>query len=146
MACTDFQGVYDVTWFPTGGSSTPVDMIQSISLDESDSLTPVKGDNDIRVRSFTVASSTTSGSVVTKNVKQSAATLTFGVAGVLAFKCADTCIGGSGEVMTVTIEQVVFSSRSLSVQTESGTAPSLSFQSSSATNDGQTDPVTYAFA
>jgi len=146
MACIDFQGVHTVTWFPAGGASTPVDMIQSISLDESDSLTPVKGDDDIRVRSFTVSSSTTSGSIVSKNLEQSMSTLTFGVAGVLSFQCDDRCLGGSGESMTVTIEQVVFSSRSFSVQTESGSAPSLSFQASSTANDGQTDPVTYAFA
>ena len=146
MACTDFQGVHTVTWFPTSGVSTALDMIQSISIDESDSLTPVKGDNDVRVRSFTVASSTTSGNVTTKNLSDALSTIDFGVLGVLSFKCDDRCIGGSGEVMTVTIEQVIFSNRSFSVQTESGTAPALSFQAGSTGQDGQTDPITYAFA
>ena len=146
MACTDFQGVYDVTWFPTAGVSTDLDMIQSISMDLSDSLTDVKGDNDVRVRSFTVASSSTSGTVTTKNLSEALSTISFGVLGVLSFKCDDRCIGGSGEAMTVTVEQTIFSNKSFSVQTESGTAPALSFRAGSTGQDGQTDPTTFAFA
>jgi hypothetical protein len=145
MTCFDFQGIHDATWFPTGGASTPIDL-QSVSVEESDSLVGFKNNNNIRIKSFTISASNTSGSIVSKNLKQGLTIVNGGISGVLVFKSTDICLNGSGETLTVTIEEVVFENKSTPFQTESGSAVSQNFQASSGSNDGETNPITYAFA
>jgi len=146
MGCYDFQGTYDNSWFPTGGSSTPLEQIQSISIDEGDTLNGIKGDNNTRIKSFTVASSTTSLSLSDSNLEQALTVVNGGVSGVYSFKSDDKCLNGSGKTLTVTIEEVVFSSRSTPFSVETGAVTSRSAQASSAGNDGETDPITYTFS
>lgn len=146
MGCIDFQGVDNTTWFPSGGVSTPLDMVLSISINESPAYREVIGDGDSRARSVTNSRFTTDGGLTTQNLKEAVSVLNFNVLGVLEFESTDKCLGGSGETVTITIESVVWSNRSANFATSDGTVPSLSWQSTSAALDGQTDPVTYVFA
>lgn len=146
MGCYDFQGIHTTTWFPSSGSSNPLDQVASVSIDSTDELVGVKGDNNTRNRSFTPASSSTSVSLSTKNLKDGLTILNNRVEGVLSFKSDDKCIGGSGETVTVVVEALIWAGDSTPFQTESGSAVSKSGQASSSSNDGETDPVTYVFA
>ena len=146
MACFDYQGMYDITWFPDGGSSSPIDQIDSISVDEPDNLRGVTGDNNTRARSFTRSNSSTSVSLATKNLAAGLATIANVIQGVLAFKSDDKCLGGSGKTLTVTVESLVFAGNSLPFTVDGSTVVSKTGQASSSGNDGETNPVTYAFS
>lgn len=146
MSCFDFQGTYDNTWFPTGGSSTPLEQIESINVDEGDSIVPVQGDNNTRAKSFTISSSNTSLSLTDSNLEQALTVVNGGVMGVYSFKSDDKCQGGSGKTVTVTVEEVLFDSRSTPWAVQTSSKTSRSAQAGSSGKDGETNPVTYTFS
>jgi hypothetical protein len=138
--------MYDITWFPDGGSSNPVDQLETISVDEPDSLRGVSGNNNTRARSFTLSESSTSVSLTTKNLEAGLSVISNVIQGVFAFKSDDKCLGGSGKTLTVTVESLVFAGNSLPFTVNGSTVVSKTGQASSSGNDGETNPVTYAFS
>jgi len=146
MGCYDFQGTYDNNWFPSGGSSTPLEQIQDISINEGDTLNGVQGDNNIRPKSFTVSNSSTGFSLTDSNIQQALSVVNNGVLGVYSFKSDDKCLGGSGKTLTVTIEASVFDSKNSSFAVQTSTSVSRSAQCATTGADGETNPITYTFS
>jgi len=144
MGCYDFQ--HTNSWFPDGGADTPLEQIQSININEGDNLNPVQGDNNTAPKSYTVSSSTRGFSLTDTNVEQALSVVENGVMGTYTFKSDDKCLGGSGKTLTCTIESSVFDSRGSSFAVQTPTSISRTAQCATASNDGETTPITYTFS
>lgn len=142
--CVTYQGIASCTFAPGGSGATALNLVTSISISDSLTLTPVKGDDDIYARCQFVSAGNVSGSLTTTDIEALKTAVSLGVSGTLVFT-SDEKVGGA-KTLTVTIQDLTFSDNSTSFATESGSADSLTFTATSASGDGQTNPMAKVFA
>ena len=137
--CVSYQGIKTATF---GG--TALNLVTSISVSDSVTMTPVKGDDDIYARCQYVSAGNVSGSITSTDIEAVKAAITLGTADVFVFTSEEKV--GAAITLTTTIQNVTFSDNSTNFATESGTADSLTFTATSAGADGQTNPMAKVFA
>ena len=142
--CVTYQGIKSCTFAPGGSNPVAINLVTSISISDSLTLTPVKGDDDIYARCQFVSAGSVSGSLTTTDIESLKTAVSLGVSGTLEFTSEEK-VGGV-KTLTNTVQNLTFSDNSTSFATETGSADSLTFTATSAGGDGQTNPLAKVFS